>query len=278
MTHPVLEVGGARLTRVTLTDADVPGDLVGLSAEQIGALDWGTPEFAADGNAKVGVAIWILERDGVCIAFDPMQAADSVLRADPTTEAVIQDQVVQLLTDAGYPPERIDALLLTHIDGVGMAARCDDGAWSPFFPNARIVMSAVERAGIEAFTAGTEPEEPGSALVHQAFGALLAQGAIDTFEDGADLPGGVVAEVRGGHGAGHTVFGVAPGVHFIGHLAVSPLHFATGECPQMHEAPTEALAILLGLAETGEAMIGPLFPTPGYGRWDGTRFVSEIAA
>ena len=34
---------------------------------------------------------------------------------------------------------------VTHIDGVGMAARCDDGAWSPFFPNARIVMSAVER-------------------------------------------------------------------------------------------------------------------------------------
>ena len=277
MTHPVIEVGGARLTRVTLTDADVPADLVGLSAEQISALDWATPAFAADGNAKVGVAIWILERDGVCIAFDPMQAADSVLRANPAAEAAIKDQVVQLLTDAGYPPARIDALLLTHVDGVGMAARCDDGAWSPFFPNARIVMSAVERAGIKAFTTGPEPEELGSALVHQAFGALLALDVIDPFEDGADLPGGVIAEVRGGHGEGHTVFGVAPGVHFIGHLAVSPVHFASGECAQMHEAPGEAHEILTGLAQTGETMIGPLFPAPGYGHWNGTRFVAAAA-
>ena len=138
-------------------------------------------------------------------------------------------------------------------------------------------MSAAERAGIQAFAAGPAPEDPDGTLVHQAVGALLALDVIDPFEDGAAMPSGVLAEMRGGRGEGHTVFGVAPGVHFIGHLAVSPVHFATGECAQMHEAPGEAHEILIGLARTGETMIGPLFPAPGYGHWNGTRFVAAAA-
>ena len=82
------------------------------------------------------------------------------------------------------------------------------------------------------------------------------------------------AEVSKAHNPGHTVFhfGAGPDATFVGHLAVSPLHLATGLCPQQHPEPELAWKLLHDYADDGRILIGPLWPSPGYGRWSGTAF------
>lgn len=274
-----LDFPNARFSRVLLTDAPVPPEVVGLSAAQIEAQTWADERLAADGQVMVGVGAWVAEIDGQRMVFDPLQAADSVLRADAATEGAIQDQVTALLTEAGFPPASVDAVALTHIDGVGMVARRDGGVWSPFFPNARILLSEAELEGLlDALEApSVEPEQ---ALVLEAWRALLEAGVVDGYADGAELAPGLVAAVSGGHGSGHAVFHYRDGemapdgpvaCTFIGHLALSPLHLATGVCEPQHEDPERAHALLEALIADGRTLIGPLWPSPGFGRWLGDR-------
>ena len=49
------------------------------------------------------------------------------------------------MAGAGLPRESITHAVGTHIEGIGMFAwRNDDGAWAPFFPNARLMYSQRE--------------------------------------------------------------------------------------------------------------------------------------
>jgi hypothetical protein len=59
----------------------------------------------------------------------------------------------------------------------------------------------------------------------------------------------------------------------IGHLAVSPLHLATGECPTLQSEPARAWSLLRETVEDGRMLIGPLWPSPGFGRWVSGGFV-----
>ena len=62
------------------------------------------------------------------------------------------------LAAAGYAPEDIDLVLLTHlhVDHVGWNTRLVDGRWEPTFPNARYVFSGTDLASIEAKHAAGE--------------------------------------------------------------------------------------------------------------------------
>ena len=54
------------------------------------------------------------------------------------------------LAAAGYAPEDIDLVLLTHlhVDHVGWNTRLVDGRWEPTFPNARYVFSEIDLASL----------------------------------------------------------------------------------------------------------------------------------
>ena len=120
-------------------------------------MDWATPVWAEpDGNLLIGQAIWIIESAGTVIAVDPCGAADEFLRSGAAA-LEHQDRVADALRDAGYPVEQIDIVVLTHLDGIGMAAAVDgDGTWTPMFPNARLVTTAAEIAFLE--TLETRPK------------------------------------------------------------------------------------------------------------------------
>jgi hypothetical protein len=64
----------------------------------------------------------------------------------------------------------------------------------------------------------------------------------------------------------------APQVSMLGHLAISPLHLVKGECPGQHFDAVSAWAILRAIAADGRTLIGPLWPSPGSGRWIGGVF------
>lgn len=280
MSAASLRIGDATFTRVLLADAPVPGEVVGLTPDAIAAVPWADETFVEGDQVRVGVAIWVVEIGDRRIVLDPMQAADAFLRADPETEAAIQLQVDALMTEAGFPPESIDTVALTHIDNVGMVARSAGTAWTPFFPNAEVRLSSTELATFAEGAPQVDAEaDPGSALVVAAWRALIEAGVVVTYEDGEELAPGLRAEVSGGHQAGHAVLhytpaGDAPALSFIGHLAVSPLHLATGPCAPLNEDPARAFELLGAVAADGRLLVGPLWPSPGFGRWEGGRFTA----
>ncbi len=277
MTSNCIEVPGVTLTRVGYIDVPVPAEAVGLSAAQVAAAAWARPLWSDGEQVHAGAAAWFADAGDTRLVFDPMLAADDALRADAATEQAQQAAIAEALADAGYDRNSVDLVVLSHIDGVGMAAwRTDDGAFGPFFPNARVLLSDVELATFQA----RDTQGDGD-LEKQAFGALIEQGLVSTFANGEELAPGVRAEVGGGHGPGHATFTFgdpadpAEAAILLGHLAVSPLHLATGPCAGLHVDPEAAWARLTEIAGSGSRLIGPLWPAPGHGRWQDGALVTD---
>ncbi len=273
-----INLDSATLTRVGYVDVAIPPEAAGLTANDFAQIPWRTPLWSEGDQLRAGAAIWFADITGARIAFDPVQAADYVLRADRATEAAQQRAIAQLLDSAGFPRESVDLLVMTHIEGVGMVAwRNDDGSWSPFFPNARVLVSDAMLAAFANASGGAD-----GSLERQAWQALIDLGLVDTYADGDQIVEGVSVQVTGAHCPGHTVvhFDDAKGARvatMLGHLAISPLHLATGECAPQHVDPRAAWTLLHAAADDERLLIGPLWPTPGYGRWVGGEFVAGLA-
>ncbi len=279
MTTDRIDLQQITLTRVGYIDVPIPPEVAGLTSNDFASIPWRAPLWTEGDQLRAGAAAWFADVDGARLVFDPVQAADDVLRADQETERAQQVAIADLFAEAEFPRESVDCLVLTHIEGVGMVAwRNDDGSWSPFFPNARILVSDVALREFEA----SEPDGE-SDLQYEAWHALIDQGVVESYADGEVIAPGVRAQVTGGHCAGHAI------VHFggtsvtdggtaeatmLGHLAVSPVHLATGECPQQHIDPAAVWSLLRNLADDGRTLIGPLWPAPGHGRWADGAFVA----
>ncbi len=277
MSDTVIHIGDAVLTRVCYIDVAIPSEIAGLVPADFADVAWRFPLWAEGEQLRAGAAAWFADIAGTRFVFDPVQAADGVLRADAVSEAAQQDAIAQRFSESGFGVETVDRVVMTHIEGVGMVARHHaDGSWSRYFPNARISVSAT---ALEAFLATpSEPDNPLATAQFVAWHALIAAGVVDTFDDGETIAPGLVAEVVGAHCPGHSLLHFSPAsggdtaASMIGHLAISPLHLVTGECPQQHPEPARAEAALQRTAADGRLLIGPLWPTPGCGSLRGDAF------
>jgi len=257
-----LDIGTVKLTRVPYFDVAIDGDGVGLDVEQVRRVSWAEPVWAtAEGQVNVGQAVWVIETDDRVLIVDPCGAADAFIRTGP--EAIgHQERVFDAMATAGVARERVDTVVLTHLDGIGLAAAMDvDGGWVPAFPNARVVVTSAELEYLE-----TAPEVSGLT----EFRALVDHGVVDTADTLSEVAPGVRLEFTGAHSPGHAIVRIdSGGEHavLLGHLAVSPLHLAMGECEQMHRESKAACAVLDALVADARAndtvVIGPLWPYPG---------------
>jgi glyoxylase-like metal-dependent hydrolase (beta-lactamase superfamily II) len=103
---------------------------------------------------------------------------------------------------------------------------------------------------------------------------------LKAVDDGARVTEHVSVEHVGAHTPGHHFVRVASGgaqAIMVGHLAVSPLHLVTGPCPQQHPQPDAAQARIEKLLTEDAVVIGPLWPAPAAGRWNGTALVPVLA-
>jgi len=274
VTVHTIELEHVTLTRVGYLDLPVPAELLGVTPDAVAAIPWAAPIWADGDQPRVGAAAWFADAGGRRIVYDPLLALDVVLRPDRDSERTSQDAVARLFAEAGFPPESVDLVVVSHIDGIGMVARRDDaGRWAPFFPDAQVLLSDVELGGF--LNADRDPGDPGEAAddaERQAWTALVAQGRVDTYAHGEAIVPGFVADVGGGHGRGHAVMHVGlgrarPAASLIGHLAVTAVHLATGECETLNEDPPAAWSILQRTIADGRLLVGPLWPSPGYGCW-----------
>lgn len=268
MTIRSMHVGDVVLTRVGYADVSADAGRVGLTAEQVRSVRWGEPLWADDGQVRVGVAAWIIETSDERIVVDPANVADDILRSDADA-ATHQKAFEGVLAEAGVTRDNVTKVIATHLDGIGMLAwRNDDSSWSPFFTQAPILLSSRE---LDAIDAGTH-----SPSRTEALSQLRAARAVEpVVSDRCAVTDEVTIEFTGAHTPGHQIVRINSGgdtAVILGHLAVSPLHLATGRCPQQHPDPDLAEKWLDGLRqEDGVLIIGPLWPDPGAARWVGDR-------
>lgn len=101
--------------------------------------------YDAAGHAFVSVHSWLVQHDGRTVLVDTGAGNDKTRTGQPIFDH-LQTPFLDRLAQAGVQPEKVDAVLLTHIhsDHVGWNTRLEGGAWRPTFPNATVVCSARE--------------------------------------------------------------------------------------------------------------------------------------
>ncbi|HEX2575751.1 MAG TPA: hypothetical protein VHK88_05335 [Aquihabitans sp.] len=259
MTTTVIDLGELQLTRVLYLDAAIDPEPTGLDADAVRSVPWADPDWATDGQVRAASCVWVVTAGDRRLAVDPSGNLDEILH-DPGSTAVHQEAYVAAFAEAGVPIETIDTVLLSHIESIGLTAVRDGDGWRPFFPEARVLLS---EAALGHFEAAPEPGEVGA-----AFASLVAAGLVDTFADGDEIVPGLRAEWTGMHNPGHCAFHLASAATYVGHLAVTPLHLATGPCPPQHADPEAAWRWLEDAKASGRILLGPLWPSPGALRWD----------
>jgi glyoxylase-like metal-dependent hydrolase (beta-lactamase superfamily II) len=265
-------IGDIELQRVSYFD-------IGLDAGSIG-LDGVAPTvpwadvWLTDGAPAVGQAFWIIRSGRETLVVDPCGASDAFLRSGPDG-LVHQQAAFELFEAAGCSPSEVTGLVLTHLDGIGMAALSDGAAagsetWSPAFENAPILISQPEYEAILAHPA--EFADVGGA----AFAQLCERGVVQPVDVPHQLAAGVTLRPTMGHSAGHCVVDIESGGQravLVGHLAISPLHAAAGLRPELHRdgevAWREFDHILRDAAEKDVLVVGVLWPEPGAARVTG---------
>jgi glyoxylase-like metal-dependent hydrolase (beta-lactamase superfamily II) len=269
VTLNTMKIGTTTLTRLGYVDVTVPAEVVSVTAAHIRATEWAEPYWAEGDLARAAAAAWLIESGDARIVVDPALAADDILRngADASTH---QEAFAAMFADAGVPREEVTHAIATHIDGIGMFAwRNDDGSWSPFFPNAPLMISQRE---LDAFANGH------LASGQQVLAELRAQGVVEPVSaDVMRVTDDVAIEFTGAHSPGHQIVRVGAGADsavVIGHLAVSPLGLTAGNRPGAHIDSVRAWEILEELRDSGAVLVGPLWPAPGAGRWEQGRFVA----
>lgn len=180
------------------------------------------------------------------------------------------------LAAAGYAPDQVDMVLITHMHGDHIAGLLD-AEGKPVFPKAVVLVSKAEN-DYWLSTAEAEKAPPGKAksfdLARKVHAAYSAPGRWETFDSGRLLPG-VQATVTPGHTPGHTIYEISSEgrsfvvlgdtVHSMAVQFARPgvsIDFDTDQ----KKAVSARRALFKRLAESKELAAGMHTPFPGVGR------------
>jgi glyoxylase-like metal-dependent hydrolase (beta-lactamase superfamily II) len=222
---------------------------------------WLAPQFlTAAGELRVGTSAIAIETPGARIVVDPWLVFDDADRTTPEATARI-DRLLAQLGEAGFPPETVDFVVDTHIDGIGANTRPTEGGEVPAFPNARYVIAPEEIAALQA------GRFPGA----DALNVLVAGRLVDA-PDGR-VAGDVAMERGPGHSRGHHVVRVGSDgddAVVVGHLFLHPAQVFSpdpraGLDEDLELAAETRRTLLARATEKRTLVIGPLWATPGAG-------------
>ncbi|GDY70807.1 hypothetical protein SAV31267_002920 [Streptomyces avermitilis] len=135
-----------RVDEVLLPPATGSWLLPDATTDVVSQHDWLRPDFAdRDGILRIDSHSFAFTVGGLRVLVDT-GIGNGKTRANPAWHDLRTDYL-ERLTAAGYAPETVDLVILTHLhtDHVGWSTREVDGAWVPTFPDARYVTSRVER-------------------------------------------------------------------------------------------------------------------------------------
>ncbi|MFJ6617956.1 MBL fold metallo-hydrolase [Kitasatospora sp. NPDC091335] len=263
-----------RIDEVPLPPATGPWLLPGATPEVVARQDWLRPDFAdADGVLRLDSHSFAFVLDGLRVLVDT-GIGNGKERADPAWHDLRTDYP-ERLTAAGFPPDTVDLVLLTHLhaDHVGWNTRKADGAWVPTFPHARYVTARAERE----FWAGYAMDEARTQMFRDSVLPVERAGLLDPVDvpaGGLELAPGLRLVPTPGHTPGHvaveltsrgrTALITGDCVHHPVQLA----HPAIGACVDIDPRQSEATrrALLASLADTDTLLLGTHFAPPTAGR------------
>ncbi|MFD0312857.1 MBL fold metallo-hydrolase [Streptomyces flavalbus] len=277
-TLPSWTVGGITVHRVDelpLPPATGPWLLPDATPQLVTEEAWLRPHFAdADGVLRIDSHSFAFSTGGLRVVVDT-GIGNGKQRANPAWHD-LDTGYLDRLTAAGFPPDSVDLVLLTHLhtDHVGWNTRAEGGRWVPTFPRARYLVSRVERD----FWAAYDMDEPRRQMFRDSVDPVAEAGLLDVVDvgdDGAQVapgvwllptpghtPGHLAVRVDGGNGASALISGDCV------HHPVQFAHPAIGSCVDIDPplAERSRRTLLASLADTDTLLMGTHFAPPTAGR------------
>ncbi|MFF8812898.1 MBL fold metallo-hydrolase [Streptomyces pactum] len=268
------EVTVHRIDEIPLPPQTGPWLLPDATPGVVAGQDWLHPHFAdADGVLRLNSHSFALVIDGLRVLVDT-GIGNGKQRANPAWHDLHTDYP-ERLTAAGFPPEAVDLVVLTHLhaDHVGWNTRQVDGAWIPTFPAARYLTARTERE----FWTGYAMDEARRQMFRDSVIPIERAGLLDLVDvpaDGTQILPGLRLLPTPGHTPGHVAVELTSRGEtalITGdclHHPVQLAHPAIGACvdidPQQAEATRRML--LASLAGTDTLLLGTHFAPPTAGR------------
>ena len=141
-------IGDVRITKIVEIEA-----LGGMSfilpqaqPEAVKPLSWMVPHFMnEEGKLIASVHALVVETPTLTVVVDTCIGNDKERMPNKNWHKM-QTRFLEDFRAAGFDPEKIDAVLCTHlhVDHVGWNTYWDGAAWKPTFPNARYLMAKSE--------------------------------------------------------------------------------------------------------------------------------------
>ncbi|MGP3776310.1 MBL fold metallo-hydrolase [Streptomyces sp. SDT5-1] len=263
-----------RVDETPLPPATGPWLLPGATPDLVAGQGWLHPDFAdPDGTLRLDSHTFAFAVDGLRVLVDT-GIGNGKERANPAWHRLDTDYP-RTLAAAGFPPESVDLVILTHLhaDHVGWNTREVDGSWVPTFPRARYLTSRVERE----FWASYDMDEARAQMFRDSVVPVEEAGLLDLVDvpaEGVDVAPGVRLIPTPGHTPGHvaveltsrgrTALVTGDCVHHPVQLA----HPSVGACVDIDPDRAEATrrALLGSLAGTDTLLLGTHFAPPTAGR------------
>ncbi|WP_064458356.1 MBL fold metallo-hydrolase [Streptomyces hygroscopicus] len=266
-----------RIDETALPPQTGPWLLPGATPGIVGEQDWLHPDFAdQDGILRLSSHSFAFEVGGTRVLADT-GIGNGKTRANPAWHD-LRTGYLDRLTAAGFPPDSIDLVVLTHLhtDHVGWNTHEVDGAWVPTFPNARYLTSRTERE----FWAGYDMDEPRAQMFRDSVVPIEEAGLLDLVDlpaEGTEVIPGLRLLPTPGHTPGHLALRLTShgrSALITGDCVHHPVQFAhpaISSCVDIDPGQAEATrrALLASLAGTDTLLLGTHFPPPTAGRVTG---------
>ncbi len=205
-TYPVLrwKIGAVSITRVVEIEGPSPGTFFFEAAtpERLLQHAWLKPHFLTEDGRTVGsIHCFVVQSEGSTIVVDTCVGNDKPRELKHWH--LRQGGFLEDLAEAGFPRERVDTVLCTHlhVDHVGWNTMLSDGRWVPTFPNARYLFGAREWEYWAGAAAGAEREDSVRPILEAGLAELVPMDHALTPEVGLEptpghTPGHVSVRIR----------------------------------------------------------------------------------
>ncbi|MEU1486902.1 MBL fold metallo-hydrolase [Streptomyces sp. NPDC005752] len=273
-TWSVGDVAIRRVDEIHLPPQTGPWLLPGAGPEVVARAHWLRPDFADEQSVlRLASHSFAVEVNGLRVLVDT-GIGNGKQRANPAWHNLDTDYLGRL-TQAGFAPETVDLVVLTHLhtDHVGWNTRERGDSWVPTFPNARYLATRTEWD----YWAGVDMDEARCQMFRDSVHPIRDAGLFDLVDvpaEGTEIvpgvrllptpghtPGQVAVEVRS-HGESALITGDCI------HHPVQLAHPGLGSCVDIDtgEAATTRQRILRSLSGTRTLLLGSHFPPPTGGR------------
>ena len=194
------KIGDITITRVQ--ELEAPGMrfiLPEATADNLAEIPWIGPYVDGAGDAVGSVHSLIVEAGERCIVVDTCIGNDKE-RLPMKMWHRRQSPFLEDLADAGFPPERVDTVVCTHlhVDHVGWNTRLVEDRWIPTFANARTLLARPEWEHWSQ-----EEDEHTQTILGDSVQPIVDAGLVDLVDVDAQVAEGVRLESTPGHTPGH---------------------------------------------------------------------------